>query len=133
MNVRTVVTLTPILAVLVGIRLGSQAGGTRNATTSGAMPPTSLPEAWPAVLTTDEIIPPRSGSPLACQCRGHSSLTKSFLPGTGCRWPWHCRTHSSLTKSSLSEVLASGIASAVGSSTPDGESALQRAAATTMT
>src|SRR3977135_376031 len=45
MNVRTAqfVSLTAVLALLIGIRAGSQAGSARGSNTSGAAPPASIP------------------------------------------------------------------------------------------
>ena len=45
MNLRTphLVSLTAIVALLVGIRLGGQSGTTRGANASGAAPPSSIP------------------------------------------------------------------------------------------
>ena len=45
MKFRTVkmISLTAAIALVVGIRLGGQAGGARNDNTSGAMPPSSIP------------------------------------------------------------------------------------------
>src|SRR3989442_13638491 len=45
MNFRTVkrISRTAALALVGGIRLGGQAGSTRNVNTSGAMPPSSIP------------------------------------------------------------------------------------------
>ena len=44
MNFRTanVISMTAILALLVGIRVGSQSGTTRNSSASGAAPPASI-------------------------------------------------------------------------------------------